>query len=123
MKKLLTIIELNRILCTVDKKIILTGGEFKFIFPEHIDLFNYTRRKGGLTVVIVKETESQIPLEERLEILNSFGQIDYIITSKEDRMADTVKQIEGFETIILNKEFELSEEELSDIKNIEYFQI
>lgn len=121
MKKTVTITKLNRILRTGDKKAFLTGGEFKFIYPEHIDLFNFTREKGGLTVVLVKETESLIPLEERLEILDSIGQIDYIITSGENQVADTIKKLEELETIILNKEFELSEEELSNIKNIEYF--
>ncbi len=121
MKKVVTITKLNRILKTGNKKAFLTGGEFKFIYPEHIDLFNYTRKKGGLTVVLVKETESLIPLEERLEILDSIGQIDYIITSGESQMTDTIKQLENLETIILNNEFEPSEEEFSNIKNIEYF--
>jgi len=122
MKKIISITKLNKTLETGDKKVFLTGGEFKFIFPEHIDLFNYIKEKGGTTVVLVKETESQIPLEERLEILDSIAQIDYIITSGESRMVDKIKQIKNLETIILNKEFELPKEEIPDIKNIEYFR-
>lgn len=121
MKKAVTITELNRILGTGSKKAVLTGGEFRFIFPEHIDLFNYTREKGDLTVVLVKETESQIPLKERLEILDSIGLIDYIITSEENSMIATIKNIKGLETIILNKEFEFSTEKFADIKNTEHF--
>ena len=121
MKKVVTIAELNRILGSREKNVALTGGEFGFIFPEHIDLFNYTREKGDITVVLVKETESQIPLKERLEILDSINLIDYIITSGETSMAAAVRKLDKLETIVLNKEFKLSENELKGIKNTEYF--
>ncbi|MEN8153943.1 MAG: hypothetical protein ABFR75_07950 [Acidobacteriota bacterium] len=121
MEKIVSIKKLNRILNSMEKNAVLTGGEFQFVFPEHIDLFNYAKEKNGITIVLVKDTQSHIPLEERLEILNSISAIDYIITSGEDSFISDIKKINGLEIIIQNKEFKLSGSDLKSIKNTEFF--
>ncbi len=75
------------------KKVVFTNGCFDLLHSGHIHLIREAKKQGDVFIVAVNEDESIrrlkggsrpiFPLEERLEVLEAVGDIDYLITFSE----------------------------------------
>lgn len=93
------------------KRVVLTGGVFDFLKPYHIDLFEYAKRRGDVLVVAVETAGKYTPYEERLEILDAVGNIDFLF---EYSNLDDMNLIGGLVSeVIVNDEFELPGDRIS----------
>lgn len=76
------------------RKVVLTNGCFDILHNGHIHLFREAKKRGDVLVVAVNDDSSIrkikgpsrpiIPLEERLEILEALGEIDYLVSFSEE---------------------------------------
>ncbi len=75
------------------KKVVFTNGCFDLLHSGHIHLIREAKKQGDVFIIAVNEDESIrrlkggsrpiFPLEERLEVLEAVGDIDYLITFSE----------------------------------------
>jgi D-beta-D-heptose 7-phosphate kinase/D-beta-D-heptose 1-phosphate adenosyltransferase len=76
------------------KKVIFTNGCFDLLHGGHIHLFREAKKYGDVLVVAVNDDVSVkkikgasrpiFPLEERLEVLEAVGDIDYLVSFSEE---------------------------------------
>ncbi len=76
------------------RKVVLTNGCFDILHNGHIHLFREAKKRGDVLIVAVNDDSSIrkikgpsrpiIPLEERLEILEALGEIDYLVSFSEE---------------------------------------
>lgn len=76
------------------KRAVLTNGCFDLLHRGHIHLFKEAKKQGDILIVAVNDDSSVqrlkgpsrpiFPLEERLEILESIENIDYLVPFSED---------------------------------------
>ena len=122
MTKLINLLELKkRIGNKREKKFIVTCGFFDFIEPWHIDLFDFAKRHGDILSVIIFQNESQIPVEEKQEILSAIDVIDHISIAKEDKVEEVFSQLEGIDVLVLNREINPNIKTLSLKYNIKQY--
>ena len=95
----------------VGKKVVLTGGVFDFLKPYHIDLFEFAKGRGDILVVAVESAGKYTPPEERLEILDAIGNIDFLFEYSD---LDDLNLIGGLVSeVVVNDEFKLSGDKIS----------
>lgn len=93
------------------KKVVLTGGVFDFLKPYHIDLFEFAKRRGDILVVAVESAGKYTPPEERLEILDAIGIIDFLFEYSD---LDDLNLIGGLVSeVVINDEFKLPGDKIS----------
>lgn len=93
-KKLEDLIKIREELRCKKKKVIFTNGCFDLLHSGHIHLIREAKKQGDVFIVAVNEDESIrkikggsrpiFPLEERLEVLEAIGDIDYLVTFSEE---------------------------------------
>ena len=88
------------------KKIVLTGGVFDLLKPFHIDLIEFSRKRGDILVVAVREKGIYTPFIERIEILNEIENIDYLLNYNDQSIEEILQN--SFNEVIINKEFDPS---------------
>jgi len=76
------------------KKVVFTNGCFDLLHGGHIHLFREAKKYGDVLVVAVNDDVSVkkikgasrpiFPLEERLEVLEAVGDIDYLVSFSEE---------------------------------------
>ncbi len=76
------------------KKVVFTNGCFDLLHSGHIHLIREAKKQGDVCIVAVNEDESIrrikggsrpiFPLEERLEVLEAIGDIDYLVSFSEE---------------------------------------
>ncbi len=122
MTKLINLSELKkRIENKREKRIIVTCGFFDFIEPWHIDLFDFAKRQGDILSVIIFKNESQIPVEEKQEILSSIDVIDLISIVKDAKVEEIFSQLNGIDILVLNREINPNIKDLSFNYNTKHF--
>ncbi len=107
MNKLITPEDLYTKLIQSGSLNVFTGGNFEFIEPSHIDLFEYSKSLGRELIVIMTEKKSIIPWQERLEILASVELIDHLIYNPEFTPEETILKIADKGIIVENNDFTL----------------
>jgi D-beta-D-heptose 7-phosphate kinase/D-beta-D-heptose 1-phosphate adenosyltransferase len=85
------------------KTIVFTNGCFDLIHIGHVELFNFCRRSGDIVVVGLNSDESVRRLkgtgrpvnsiETRRAVLESFGQIDYVVVFDDDTPYNVVQAL------------------------------
>jgi len=122
MTKLINLLELKkRIENKREKKFIVTCGFFDFIEPWHIDLFDFAKRQGDILSVIIFNNKSQIPVEEKQEILSAIDVIDLISIVKETKVEKIFSQLNGIDILVLNREINPNIKNLSFNYNTKHF--
>ena len=111
MKQYKEIEKLNKELETYpDKKVVFTNGVFDIIHPGHVELFEFAKQSGDLVIVGINTDESikrlkgekrpVFPLAERMEILEAFEFIDYIIPFSEDTPLELIQALSRIDILI-----------------------
>ena len=112
MKKIFELSELCEYLKNFkNKTIVLTGGVFNFLTPYHIDLFEFADSRGDYLVVAVESSKVYTPPEERLEILEAIGSIDFLVLYDKKEDMEVISEYVG--EIVFNDEFDFLPEEIS----------
>jgi len=101
--KLKTKEELSKIITSLKakgKKVVFTNGCFDIVHAGHIQYLKEAKSLGDVLVVGVNSDESVrrlktgrpiIPLEQRLQVLDAFEMIDYLVVFEEDTPYDLIK--------------------------------
>jgi rfaE bifunctional protein nucleotidyltransferase chain/domain len=88
------LVKIRRRLRKERRKVVLTNGCFDLLHNGHIHLFREAKKLGDVLVVAVNDDSSIrkikgpsrpiFPLEERLEILEALGEVDYLVSFPEE---------------------------------------
>lgn len=94
LKRLEDLLKIRKDLRSKKKKVVFTNGCFDLLHSGHIYLIREAKKQGDVFIVAVNEDESIkkikggsrpiFPLEERLEVLEAVGDIDYLVTFSEE---------------------------------------
>ncbi len=105
MKKIFEISEFSKYIKSINgQNIVLTGGVFNFLTPYHIDLFRFSKSRADFLVVAVEQSDVYTPVEERLEILEAIGDIDFLIYFDNLEELDEISEFIG--EVVFNDEFD-----------------
>ncbi len=86
------------------EKVVFTGGVFDLLKPFHIDLIEFSKKRGDVLVVAVQEKGIYTPFNERVEILNEIENIDYLLNYNDQSIREIPQNL--FDEVIINKEFD-----------------
>lgn len=85
------------------QKVVLANGCFDMFHSGHISYLEESKQKGDILIVAVNSDDSIIslkgpkrpifPLEERLEILNAFEAVDYLIVFDENTCEKLLREL------------------------------
>lgn len=83
------------------KKIVFTNGCFDLLHRGHVHLFREAKAQGDVLIVAVNDDDSVrklkgpqrpvFPLEERLEILEALGDVDFLVSFSDDTPLRLIK--------------------------------
>lgn len=104
MGKVLNISELEILLIELKtKNIVFTNGCFDILHPGHIHILEVSKSHGDILIVGVNSDDSikklkgplrpKIPQGDRLKILSSLKEVDYVVMFEEDSPLKLIKQI------------------------------
>ena len=97
------IIDEPEILKNRNFKLVVANGCFDILHAGHVELLNFSKKQGDKLCVLVNSDESIkklkgnsrpiLPLEKRMQMLNSLGVVDYIIPFEDETPEEYLKKM------------------------------